>query len=346
MEITNILSMEEENSKFIINETFSLISAIRIINESLPSDITYIADGTPENYTFIESAKTLTHISVSENNQLEYIGSYAFYSCRKLEYVDLSNCEHLKILGYWSFADCSNLNTFLFPPNIDEFHSNAFRAVPLCTTINLTKVKNIEKGPFVNTKLSFTCEESNEYIKEYENNIYSSDYSILLIVSYSTKSMKFHPNTTIIGGVSFSSTSLEEIILPNQITNIEIHAFHYNYFIKKIVFPQTLSVLNVYAVKTLPNLETLYFAEGLEMVNITAIESTGVKYIHIPKSLTNAVPNSMLAPTARYVTYYKEQYQMLLDAGIPKRALIHEISCNMNHHINILHYAIFIVFSS
>ena len=115
------MQLNNENSKFVINETSDLISANGVINETIPSNVVRIADGTPNNYTFLASANTLTHLSVADSNNLTYIGNYAFYSCKCLTYVDLSNCYDLKTLGQWCFASCSNIKTLFLPPNVEEY---------------------------------------------------------------------------------------------------------------------------------------------------------------------------------------------------------------------------------
>ena len=168
----------------------------------------------------------------------------------------------------------------------------------------------------------------------------------LKLVSFSTQILKIHPNTTIISYDAFGSSSLKEIIFPQQIMTIEKFAFHHNEYVEKIVLPQNMKTINTYLLSYLPKLEILYIPEGIESIETLFIESCPkIKLIHIPKSLKKASKASFKVPTLKSVIYQRSQYLMLLNGGIPRTALLHSYSyCSLIHSFSVLRISFLLFF--
>ena len=272
------------------------------------------------------------------------IGSYSFYQCTQLESVDLSKCSSLTTIGSFSFALCSSLTHFNFSPSIETIASNAFRSVPLEQTLDITKITHLSVDAFPNTSLSFTCEDSHPTCREYEGNIYRDSYKLLSIVSYSTTSLKLHENTNGLGWCAFSTSSLQEVILPSQINFLQQCVFHLNDHIKKIIFSPNIKNINSpdAVVFTLPNLEVVYFPEGIEKVStLTITTCPNLKFIHFPNSLNTVSRDVFKVPSISHVTYNASQFSMLLRGGIPLHALLHHHTKNYQTHF-FNHFPVFI----
>ena len=319
------LASFQRKTKNIVVSGSTLVSATDAVDIEIQSNIVTINDGTDSQYVFQGSKDTLTKVSFQTGSQLQTIGRYSFYYCTHLESIDLTHCTKLTTIDTSSFSDCYSLRTFLFPSSssISNIGSNIFRNVPLETTFDLSLITEISDS-FVNTSLSFTCSTNNNILSEYENNIYNKNMSILRLVSFSTKILKIHPNTTVIIYDAFGSSSLKEIILPQQITIIDRFAFHHNEYVEKIVLPQQMKTINTYLLSYLPKLEILYIPEGIESIEARFIEyCPKIKLIHIPKSLKTVSKNTFVVPTLKYVIYERSQYFLLLNGGIPRTALLH-----------------------
>ena len=329
------------SQKFQINHENILISANSIVDKKIPASVTSTFEGNTDNYAFIQSIETLQKVSFEDNPQITIIGSYSFYQCTNLKEVDLSNCKLLTSINYLCFAYCYSMNSIIFPPNINKIGSNSFRCVHIDKLIDLTNIE-VDYNTFTNTTFSFSCADPSTLQREYQNNIYSLDFSSLLFVSFSTTNLTFHPYTTTIGKCAFSSSSLEEIVFPKQISNIQIFCVHLNDYVKKIVLSENIKVIGEYFIFNNPNLEFIYIPEG-----ITSIEKNGIsdcstlKYIHFPKSLVNVSINTFYLPSLRLVIYEKFQYELLLNAGIPERALNPFRSCSLSKSRN--YYALLLV---
>ena len=319
----------------------TLVSATDGIEVEIPSNVVTIDDGSSTNYVFQGSKDTLTRVSFQSGSQLTTIGSYSFYYCTKLESVDLTHCETLKIIHSYAFGYCYSLRNFELPHSVTKIHGNSFRLTPIKTTFDLSNIDYLATDPFVNTSLSFTCSTNNQILSEYKNNIYNKNFSILRLVSFSTQILKIHPNTTTIENTAFSSSSLEEIILPQQISTLNRWTFHMNDHIKSITlsFNKTSSSENSFFIFELPNLEILHIVEGTKEIPTNFIDSCDkIKILHIPKSLNKVASNTFHVPSLKYVSYQRSQYSMLFEGGIPRSALIHSHShCSSLYQFSFSH---------
>ena len=326
-----------------------LISATNVSNALINKDIVTIDDGSPTKYVFQGSADTLHSVTFESESQLTTIGSYSFYYCTHLESVDLTQCTKLTTINTYAFAYCYSLQSFKFTPSITSLGSSLFRCVPIEETFDLSNIISFPSDPFVNTSLSFNCSSSHAYFSEYENNIYNKDFSVLRLVSFSTSFLKLHQNTTTIFNTAFASCSLEEIILPQQITTLKQWSFHLNDHIKKLVLSGSVKTIQAEAVicSALPNLELIHIPEGLESIKSKFIEyCSNVKIIIIPNSLKDVSKNAFDVPSLKYVTYTRSQYSTLLNGGIPRRALFHIHShCSSTHSFSFLHISSFLFIS-
>ena len=308
-----------------------LVSASNVVNKPIPSNVISIDDAQIENnvldnWAFKESKNSLKEVTFEENSEIQRIGSYAFYSCRNLQSVDLSNCKHLSSISSWAFSICFSLKSFVFTSTITSLGNNVFRSNPINETFDISKITKLEYDSFVNTTLSFKCDSTSSIRRQYETDIYNTDFTELVLVSFSTKKLKLHQNTRIIAWCAFSSTSLEEVILPPQITTVSQYSFHINDYIRKIVLSENIESINLpyVFISSISNLEIVYFPEGLKEIISSAIRSCPkLKFIHIPSTLQTVNENTFNVPSVLHVTYKKSQYLMLLNGGIPKNALIH-----------------------
>ena len=300
------------------------------VNIEIPSSVVSIRDGDESDYAFKNSHETLKTVSCAKNSELTYIGACAFINCYKLEEIDLSQWHNFYKIGAYAFANCYELRTFSLDVLLKNVQDSAFRKVPLNRTFDLSEAEDISDYAFINTSLSFTSTDTSNYRRLYENNIYTSDYSALALVSFSTTNLTIHPNTKTILGSAFSSTSLEEIIIPPQINSIAIYSLHLNDFIRTIVFTGNIKTITPNSIDNLPNLVRIHFPNGIEnFQSLSILNCPKLKVIYIPSSLKNVESNAFIVPSLEYVTYKKEHFDKLLNGGIPLRALLHfRSACN------------------
>ena len=123
-------------------------------------------------------------------------------------------------------------------------------------------------------------------------------------------------------------------------------SIHKNNFIKKLVLSGSIEIIELAYVfiSELPSLEILYISEGMKKIKSAFIQDCkNLKIIHIPTSLESVSPGSFLVPYTKYVTYQRKQYEMLLNGGIPQRALLHIFTfCMKFHSFSLMHISSFL----
>ncbi len=131
--------------------------------------ITSIPDGAFKNYTYLKSVvgfpagitsigekafygcKKLTTLDLSNCTTLESIGDDAFHSCKKLE-VDLSNCTKLKTIGGGAFYECKALQKIDLSncSNFESIGEGAFSESGITDFTFPPSLKSIGDFPFNN----------------------------------------------------------------------------------------------------------------------------------------------------------------------------------------------------
>ena len=83
---------------------------------------------------------------VELSKSLSKIEDYAFYCCKKLKYIEMSN--NITEIGYRAFSECENLNIQI-PESVTKFDMYAFNGCKALESITIPKsVKKIEYGSF------------------------------------------------------------------------------------------------------------------------------------------------------------------------------------------------------
>ena len=330
---------------FNFNSSGILTSAKGVSNEPIPENVVEIAGGNANSYAFMESNTTLTKVSFENGSRLITVGAYAFYSCSALEEVNFENCWSCNLIEERAFQNCTKLSKVIFPPNLEIINTNAFRLTNLNITFDITKLKYLATDAFLGNPISFTCGNGSTKFRQFENNIYNISYNVLAHVSFSTTVLKLHELTTTIGSSAFATSSLTELVIPEQITTLDRFAIHYADYLKTLVLSKNICVLPYQSIITNQRLEGIVIPEGVTNISSTAFGiSPKLYYLSFPKTLKYVEHNAFSAiPTISYVTYYPEQFDMLLQAGIPKRALLHLMTQCRKETRN-YHFFLFVMF--
>ena len=321
-------------------ESGKLLEGDGITNEQIPSDVVIISSN-----SFSKSKETLRKLSFL-GSSLQTIEDSAFKECIYLEEVDFSNCDKLSTIYQNAFWGCTKLSILKLTSSINRIGYNAFRDCRINMTIDITNIR-CDCDSFLGNPMSFTAEDSSPYFRMYENNIYSTNYSTLLYVSYSSKDLKLHPDTTIIGQTSFSTCSFKEVIIPPQITRIMIYAFHHTLHLEHLTLSPNVRTIVTKAICTNSQLISLTIPEGVENLEFNSIMYVPkLRYIKVPETLTNISKNAFSVPfSIKYVTYKYHQFRTLIEGGIPKHALLSK-TCNLRRSTFKAGLVIMIIFIS
>lgn len=97
--------------------------------------------------------------------------------------------------------------------------------------------------------------------------------------------VSINDNATYPGG-AFYNSSIEEVVLGEQVESIGSYAFRYCQKLSKVTTNGNLKTIGELAFESTPNLLELSLPEGLESVGYAAFRSSGITAINIPSTVT------------------------------------------------------------
>lgn len=167
-------------------------------------------------------------VTVSIPSTVEIIATSAFEYCTALTNVDIT--DGVKIISSFAFWGCTALEEISLPDSLEEINNMAFA---FCDSISYVYIgKNLSSSLIETFRSSdnikcFTVSEENTSYKSIDGNLYSKDGTIL----YRYASGKEEKSFTVPYGVKkldwhcFEHSSLEEIVLNEQLEEISSYAF-------------------------------------------------------------------------------------------------------------------------
>ena len=199
------------------------------------------------------------------------IGDYAFLNCDYLTSVTIP--EGVTKIGIYSFEFCKSLTDITIPDSVISIDSGAFAHCYSLTKVTIGKgVQSIRNYVFTScTNLeNITVDESNEYFKSVDGNLYSNDGKKLIRYSPKKQDTTFYVLDTVTdigfnafgdcknlksvviadGVISISQDAfygcknLESITIPNSVTNIDLNAFRYCDSLNSIIYNGTVEQWN------------------------------------------------------------------------------------------------------
>jgi len=178
--------------------------------------------------------------SVSFPDSITNINDFAFYGCRALQSVTLSN--QLKIIEACAFRDCVSLASFHMPDAVTGLGSSVFWGCSLLSDVTLSN--HLSSIP-INTFLS--C---------------SALLEILI------------PQSVIqIGRFAFSSTALKSVIIPSSVTFIEDHAFSFCRQLESAELPPDLMQISASLFEGCSKLRSINIPSGVTAILTSAFKN-------------------------------------------------------------------------
>ncbi|MBQ3046319.1 MAG: leucine-rich repeat protein [Clostridia bacterium] len=165
----------------------------------LPDNLTAVLSNAFYGASFIES--------VTFPETIDRIGQCSFANCANLKKVVLN--EGLQSIGYYAFEKCSSLTEITIPKTVTEIKGEVFKNCQALTRINVDP-------------------QNTEYSNDEHGALFNKEQTILIQYPLGSSEKAYHvPETVeIIKNYSFTSSStLEEIYVPEATTSIEYFAF-------------------------------------------------------------------------------------------------------------------------
>ena len=251
-----------------------------------------------------EGVKTLTKIELPSG--IKTIGANAFQNNYALEFVTIP--DGVTEIGDQAFQNCEILTSLYLPDSVVKIGYDAFRGCKALVDIRMSSnVSYIGTYAFLNS--------NNLKFNEYDNAYYLGNESNPYIVLVKAKanniaSCVIHPDTKIINGSAFSSTSITEITIPGGIVYIGDNAFSNTSLLSSVTIEDGVSEIGNAAFSncaklasvTIPSsvriignnafygckaLASIIIPEGVTAIGDNAFyQCSSLTSIHIPSSVT------------------------------------------------------------
>lgn len=119
------------------NDWLTLLSVPLIEEITIKASARFIK-GFEKDSAFYEARNVIKSVYFEDNSQLEYVPSYCFYQCSKLQYIELNKCKKLTEIKEYAFSPCVNLKQVEFPDTLESIGTRAFASSGI-TSIYLPK---------------------------------------------------------------------------------------------------------------------------------------------------------------------------------------------------------------
>jgi len=174
--------------------------------------------------------------------------------------------------GMGTFAGCLELKKIVLPSTFgdDEF----ILGLPYL---------NKDEGGFIEIEIS----ESNPNYMAFESNVYSKDGSTIVMYNVTRKEDSFiiPKCVTRIDNCCFLDSELENIVIPNGVTEIGEMAFEGCYNLTSVALPSSVTEIGTSAFSACEYLESVALPSGLTKIEAHLFESAGLMEVAIPSSV-------------------------------------------------------------
>ena len=200
-----------------------------------------------------EGYDPVTQITLPDS--ITEIGEGAFRYCFKLEKINFP--AGLKTIGDGAFLDCGSLKTADLPDGVESIGKGTFAGCSSLTKFRIPKgLKKMGTGAFLNCSSlkaftgspdSGTASEDTPVL-DADGAVYTADGTVLLAYpGAAAESFTVKEGTKTIAYGAFEGASLNEVILPESLTEIGNYAFYNCAALKAPVFHEGLKKIGMHA---------------------------------------------------------------------------------------------------
>lgn len=295
------------------------------VEYALGKDMTYyIVESCDDSAVNVVVSDDFNGIPVKE------IGGEAFKGCKSLESMVIP--ESVTSIGHFAFNDCSSLKSIVIPGSVTSIGSAAFAVCVSLKNIDIPEgVKSIGDHAFstctslesiiipesvtsIDTGVFYKCTSLKEIIVNENNTAYSSDNGLLFnkakteLLGYPTgkaeKSVVVPDGVTSIGVAAFGDVGIENIILPNGLTNIDKYAFSRCASLKSVVIPEGVKSIGDFAFCDCSSLTSIVIPESVKNIGDFAFSTcTSLKSIVIPEGVKSVGESAFAVWTSDQTIY-------------------------------------------
>lgn len=264
------------------NYTFGFCSNLTSV--TLPSAVKSIGD-----YAF----QYCTNLStIDGGNKIETIGSYAFLQCESLSYVTF--LDGLQQIGDYAYQGCRSLTSVELPSTVNTVGRGAFSECGSLTYMSLPEVYGANGSTdfyFSYIFSGYGASDNTHCIPDSLSRVKITATSIPDNAFMYCKQLKTIeiPNAEIIGSNAFyDCSSLENLVLSENLTTIQAYAFKDCYALSSIDLPSSVTSFGDYAFSGCQQLKKIELPSSVETVGQSAFDGcSNIEEMTLPKIYNN-----------------------------------------------------------
>ena len=199
-------------------------------------------------------------VDVTIPNSVTEIGFYAFSGCYSLKEIDLPN--GLQIIKEGAFTTCIVMESVTIPNSVTVIEKDAFNGCRQLKSITIGRgVRSIGKEAFYNCNISdvyiydLTAWCTIDFATERSNPLFGFDYNEVYT--------NLHLNGELV----------EELVIPDEISEINNFAFIKCGSIKSVVIPDNVMVIGKSAFEACINIESVIIGDGVHKIGDEAFSN-------------------------------------------------------------------------
>ena len=256
----------------ISDRTFSGCPSLKSVN--IPSNVTSIGE-----YAF-ENCISLANITIPSS--VTSIGEGAFFNCYALANVTIPSS--VTSIGDLAFHRCTSLESIILPPSVTSIGDNAFLGCTSLETVIFPQSAKLGTQPFPSDTAQIL----------YTKDASTGDVTVTDVEAGSETSIEI-PETIdggtvkIIGANAFEDCdTFTSITLPQSLTSIEDIAFAYCTALQNINIPQNVTNIGVSAFLQCKSLTSITIPSGVTSIKTSAfVLCTSLRSIELPDHLVS-----------------------------------------------------------
>lgn len=236
-----------------------------------------------------EGCESLKEVAIPKS--VKTIGYNAFGNCSSLKEVVLS--EGVEEIGECAFFECKNINHISFPSSLKKIGKRAFdndEQHPTFKVIALPEsILEIGEDAFgINynkSQLYFLVIQNSfaeKYVKKHGLKYQNFDNK----EGFASKDYVYN------GTLFFSNTTSKSVKIKRGVTTIAKHAFTGHTEIEEVVLPDMLTDIQSYAFEGCTSIKKLKFNNGIKRICAKAFYDIDVRYAELPSSVEELAPDS------------------------------------------------------
>ena len=283
-------------------DSHAFLNCKKLASITLPNSVTYLGENDPNSNDggVFEGCESLTSFTFPSSYASNNLPSFTFKNCTNLATINW-NGYNPKRLNKNAFENCDKITWSQVPQSVEELGDNCFYLCDALTSVDLSKIKEMDTGVFWATPL--TSVEWPAAVTEIPANTFWACGKLTTI-----KGIPGQPgawdNITKIGENAFNMcTALTTIKLPAELKTIDAQAFRSCDHLATVDYGTKVETIGDGAFWFTGALKKFFFKGSVKTLGAHAFRESGLTCVHLKGDMTIGKEAFMKCASLKYVEF-------------------------------------------